>query len=95
MTDQIRVDLDPESPGVRLLLELTEIAERRGSLPEFRQRLLEIAECLRGGLEAVRVDGDHGAADAGHILLSLDIRQPLFDRASALRALDRDFDAAA
>lgn len=95
MTYQIRVELDPESPDIHLLRELTEMAERRGSLPEFRQRLLEIAERLPGALEAVRIHGDHGATDAGHLVLSLKVRQPLLDRVAALRALDRDFDAAA
>jgi hypothetical protein len=72
--------------------ELRSIAQRRGSLPEFRRRLREIVERIPGVLETIRVHPKDGAADAGELVLALEFGEPLLGLVSALRALDREFD---
>lgn len=75
-----------------VLDELIEIANRRASLPEFRQRLFEIDAMLDGALETSWVDGDAVATSAGELVLRLQFGQAFLDRVAALRAFDRDFD---
>lgn len=86
----IRLDTTTLLP---LLRALQDISERRGSLPEFRDRLLEIVEGIPGGLETARVDGEGNAASTCELVLSLQFGQALLGRVAALRAFDRDFDA--
>ena len=78
---------------IQVFEELTEIVGRRGSLPEFFDRLCEIVESLPGAFESRWVDVEDGAATAGDRVLVLEFGQPFLDRMAALRALDRDFDA--
>lgn len=90
-TLQLKADVSAIRPVID---ELTEIAARRGSLPEFRQRLLEIVEALPGGIETRRVDLKPHAAHASQCVgvVALEFRQSFLDRVAALRALDRDLD---
>lgn len=73
-----------------MLAEMHALLERRKSLPEFVDRVREIAGLLPEGLETV--DLDVGAAGAGDVRFALKFREPLLDRLAALRAFDRDFD---
>lgn len=73
------------------LAELNVLLERRKSLPEFVDRVREIAGLLPQGIEAV--DLDRGAAGAGDVGVALKFREPLLERLAALWAFDRDFDA--
>jgi len=73
--------------------EIVEIAERRASLPQFRDALLKIREGFRDALESRWVNGDAQSAAAGERVLRLKFAQPFLDDVAALRALDRDFDA--
>jgi hypothetical protein len=82
------------SPEVQPLVdELTEIARRRASLPEFRDRLLEIVEALPDAFETRWVDLENGPTLAGEVALYLEFRQPFLDRVAAIRAFDRNFNA--
>lgn len=81
------------NPNVLALLdELTKIARRRGSLPEFRDRLAEIVEILPGALETCRVDGEGDTASAFELSFSSQFSERFLSRVAALRAFDRDFD---
>ena len=73
-----------------MLSELHALLERRKSLPEFVDRVREIAGLLPQGIETV--DLDRGATGAGDVWFALKFREPLLERLAALRAFDRDFD---
>lgn len=78
--------------AVSMVSELEALYQRRRSLPEFVQRVREIADLIPQGFETVRVDLDEGSAGAGVAVFALKVAQPLLDRLAALRAFDRDFD---
>jgi hypothetical protein len=72
------------------LSELLEILSRRGSVPEFLERVSEIARALPDGIEFFQTDD--APAGTGEARLALNVAQPLLDRIAALRAFDLDFD---
>lgn len=76
------------------LAEVADIAERRGSLEEFRNALLEFVDGLPDGFESTWVDVEALPAGARKRVLSLQLGKRLLSRLAALRALDRDFDSA-
>ena len=91
MASVCKLKFDTAEAG-SFLAELQELAERRKSLPEFVQRLREIADLLPDGFEAVWVGLDGGTTSAGDFHFALKVRDPLLVRLATLRAFDRDFD---
>lgn len=73
---------------ISYLEEVKDIAERRGSLPEFLECILKIRDGLEHGIETVYLDDS--PAGTGNGLVSLKVGQPLLDLLATLRTLDRN-----
>jgi hypothetical protein len=93
MRQTYKVSLDA-ARLIEQLSELRDIAERRSSLPEFRDLFLEIGERLFCGLEALRINAKDGAANTGEIVLRAEFSERLLLLFSTFRARDRDLQAA-
>jgi len=78
-----------------MLARLTDLVERRGLLPEFREILVDLVQAIPSALETTQVDDQRGSARAGDVLIVFQFRQWFLDRATALFAFDADFDAVA
>ena len=76
-----------------VLAELTDIARRRRSLPEFAERLLQIVEALPCAFESRRVNVENDPAAARNLTVTLQFTESFLEHVAALRALDRNFDA--
>lgn len=92
---QPRITLHADTSAAEAFLsEVRGILSRRGSLPEFLERIVDIRNLLPKGLEFALIgdDFDSMPASTGNLFYSVNVAQPLLDRLAALRALDRDFD---
>lgn len=74
-----------------ILAELTDLVDRRGSLPEFRDLFVELADSLDGSFEALGLDHDRFPAGAGNLLLNFQPGERFLGCLAALRAFDLDF----
>ena len=81
------------SPVLLVLAELTEIAGRRRSLPEFAELFRQIVDALPSAFETHWVNLENNPAAARDLTLALQFTEPFLALVTALRALDRNFDA--
>ena len=71
--------------------EITDLVDRRGSLPEFHDLFVDLADSIRSDLHGIAIDGNGVTAAAGDVVVGFELGERLLGCLSAIRTFDREF----